>query len=203
METSTSEGSRQSDCPSSYYQHKLSLSLIEDQIWYCHNIFRDEAIFRLVPVRMIIGSNASLRNQSIILGFLLAGRGPVKPKNSSVCEFVMKQTQKLYTPAHGLSVQPTFKSSIASHSQYHPILIFISHIGCHPNENLTFEQQLHKRLFNSTYYSTDLLPRTSHSAAIDVSFGFELVKIVEVVSSISITTFCLIWRVVSERRRLP
>lgn len=52
--------------------------------------------------------------------------------------------------------------------------------GGHPNENLTFEQKLHKRLFNSTYYSTDLLPRRSHSAVIDISFGFELVKIVDV-----------------------
>ena len=63
VETSASEGSREGDCPSSYYQHQPSLSLREDQISYCHDVFRDQAIFRLVPVRMI-GSNGSLRNQS-------------------------------------------------------------------------------------------------------------------------------------------
>lgn len=50
------------------------------------------------------------------------------------------------------------------------------------SENLTFEQQLHKRLFNSSYYSVDLLPRNDNNAAINVLFGFEVVKIVEVVS---------------------
>lgn len=47
-------------------------------------------------------------------------------------------------------------------------------------ENLTFDQKLHKRLFNSTYYSVDIIPRTDQSAAIDVLFGFELIKIVDV-----------------------
>ena len=83
----------------------------------------------------------------------------------------------------GFRFNPFLKTAL--HQILNNIQFWFSYLeGGHPNENLTFEQKLHKRLFNSTYYSTDLLPRTSHSAAIDVSFGFELVKIVEVVSFI-------------------
>ena len=62
------------------------------------------------------------------------------------------------------------------------------------NENLTFEQLLHKRLFNSSYYSVDLLPRNNKNGVINVLFGFELVKIVDVVSQpfiLQLPTFSL------------
>lgn len=52
------------------------------------------------------------------------------------------------------------------------------------DENVNFEQKLHKKMFNSSYYSVDLLPRKNSSQAINVWFGFQLIKIVEVVSVI-------------------
>ena len=52
-----------------------------------------------------------------------------------------------------------------------------------PDENLSFEKKLHKRLFNESYYSVDLLPVENLSSTINVSFGFDLTKIVQVVSA--------------------
>lgn len=49
-----------------------------------------------------------------------------------------------------------------------------------PDENLSFEKKLHKRLFNESYYSVDLLPVENLSSTINVSFGFDLTKIVQV-----------------------
>ena len=47
---------------------------------------------------------------------------------------------------------------------------------------LSAEKRLHKRLFNESYYSVDLLPRHNLSTIINVQFALELIKIVEVVS---------------------
>lgn len=47
---------------------------------------------------------------------------------------------------------------------------------------LSAEKRLHKRLFNESYYSVDLLPRHNLSTTINVQFALELIKIVEVVS---------------------
>lgn len=45
---------------------------------------------------------------------------------------------------------------------------------------LSAEKRLHKRLFNESYYSVDLLPRHNLSTTINVQFALELIKIVEV-----------------------
>lgn len=65
------------------------------------------------------------------------------------------------------------------------IILLILLLGFELSEGMlhepeTHEQRLHKRLFNSTYYSVDLLPIHNYSDVINISFGFELVKIVEV-----------------------
>ena len=62
----------------------------------------------------------------------------------------------------------------------------VSFIGSR-NDYVSHERKLHKRLFNSSdYYSVDLLPRLDKSQVINVWFGFELVKIVEVVRFLTI-----------------
>ena len=53
-------------------------------------------------------------------------------------------------------------------------------------QDLSPEKKLHKRLFNESYYSVDLLPVNNISSIINVSFGFELIKIVDVVSRLFI-----------------
>ena len=74
-----------------------------------------------------------------------------------------------------------------SKSSFHPLLFQLYNyvvfflVGM-LHEPETHEQRLHKRLFNSSYYSVDLLPIHNYSDVINISFGFELVKIVEVVS---------------------
>ena len=62
----------------------------------------------------------------------------------------------------------------------------VSFIGSR-NDYVSHERKLHKRLFNSSdYYSVDLLPRLDKSHVINIRFGFELVKIVEVVRFLTI-----------------
>ena len=62
----------------------------------------------------------------------------------------------------------------------------VSFIGSH-DDYVSHERKLHKRLFNSSdYYSVDLLPRLYKSHVINIWFGFELVKIVEVVRFLTI-----------------
>ena len=52
---------------------------------------------------------------------------------------------------------------------------------------MSHERKLHKKLFNSSdYYSVDLLPRLNKSHVINIWFGFELVKIVEVVRILTV-----------------
>ena len=68
-------------------------------------------------------------------------------------------------------------------------LYFLCTLGITLGEDLTPEKKLHKRLFNDSYYSVDLLPLTNLSSTINVSFGFDLVKIVNVVSEYKIDSF--------------
>ena len=61
-------------------------------------------------------------------------------------------------------------------------MYFLCTLGLKLGEDLGPEKKLHKRLFNDSYYSVDLLPLTNLSSTINVWFGFDLVKIVNVVS---------------------
>ena len=78
--------------------------------------------------------------------------------------------------------------------QYKWVFQFISCVllGITLGEDLSPEKKLHKRLFNDSYYSVDLLPLTNLSSTINVSFGFDLVKIVNVVSDNKSILFLLI-----------
>ena len=66
---------------------------------------------------------------------------------------------------------------------------FLCTLGITLGEDLSPEKKLHKRLFNGSYYSVDLLPLTNLSSTIKVSFGFDLVKIVNVVSKYKLNFF--------------
>ena len=66
---------------------------------------------------------------------------------------------------------------------------FLCTLGITLGEDLSPEKKLHKRLFNDSYYSVDLLPLNSLSSTINVSFGFELIKIVNVVSEYKLLLF--------------
>ena len=61
---------------------------------------------------------------------------------------------------------------------------FLCTLGITFGEALSPEKRLHKRLFNDSYYSVDLLPLDNVSSTINVSFGFELIKIVHMVSKL-------------------
>lgn len=72
------------------------------------------------------------------------------------------------------------------------------------DSQLTSEQKLHKRLFNSSYYSVDLLPRYNNSGKIKIEFGFELVKIVEVVrGEFPLFSFQREWTFCFEKKTWP
>jgi len=72
-------------------------------------------------------------------------------------------------------------------------MYFLWTLGITLGEKLSPEKRLHKRLFNDSYYSVDLLPLTNLSSTINVSFGFDLVKIVNVVREYKFILFLLIY----------
>lgn len=59
-------------------------------------------------------------------------------------------------------------------------------------EDFSLEKKLYKWLFNDSYYSVDLLLLINFLSIINVFFGFDLVKIVNVVSDNKLIFFLLI-----------
>ena len=77
---------------------------------------------------------------------------------------------------------------------------FLCTLGITFGEDLSAEKKLHKRLFNDSYYSVDLLPLTNLSSTINVSFGFDLVKIVNVVCKYKSILFYHYYRIKGNER---
>lgn len=80
-------------------------------------------------------------------------------------------------------------------------MYFLCTLGITLGEDLSPEKKLHKRLFNDSYYSIDLLPLTNLSSTVNVSFGFDLVKIVNVVSKYKSILFLINYTTTKENER--